>query len=450
MYKRQGGENTEIFTIITENVPSLTISDWEEYINLAIGDSVKLQTISENGEFNFYMWNIEKLEIENTYLFLNYTGTEDSLVIDWNEWLQGEYLLKVSGRDTETNLWAENFSMKIFVYDNPYAHFEFDQGINEGEWLTFDASKSNGFWNGSETIGEKGLELSYIWTLDDNELAGTDEIITTLIETGGDHIIKLTVLQEPVGTSYYEMEFYADYKPWGIMSTFPEKPRYGEDFELYLNAYDEESEAVIDSLKITAYDFEGNEMAVLLYNDQGANFNVVFEVEYTGTMVLEYQLTDEMGNYRTNISTVEVLGWVDIYVDSIEVKGTKETGKTQTIEFVLKNYNETYQTNIYNGQEAIGTVDLLIEGEVVKTWSYEIKPTESQMFSYEWVSITGIREFEVVAYVPEGEVIVENNNLTTTATFKSERKTGILPAPSIPIVIFVIAAIASMVRRKPN
>ena len=446
----RGGENTEIFTIITENVPSLTISDWEEYINLAIGDSVKLQTISENGEFNFYMWNIEKLEIENTYLFLNYTGTEDSLEIDWNEWLQGEYLLKVSGRDTETNLWAENFSMKIFVYDNPYAHFEFNQGINEGEWLTFDASKSNGFWNGSESIGEKGLELSYIWALDGNELAGTDEIITTLIETGGDHIIKLTVLQEPVGTSYYEMEFYADYKPWGIMSTFPEKPRYGEDFELYLNAYDEESEAVIDSLKITAYDFEGNEMAVLLYNDQGANFNVIFEVEYTGTMVLEYQLTDEMGNYRTNISTVEVLGWVDIYVDSIEVKGTKETGKTQTIEFVLKNYNETYQTSIYNGQEAIGTVDLLIEGEVVKTWSYEIKPTESQMFSYEWVSITGIREFEVVAYVPEGEVIVENNNLTTTATFKSERKTGILPAPSIPIVIFVIAAIASMVRRKPN
>ena len=446
----RGGENTEIFTIITENVPSLTISDWEEYINLAIGDSVKLQTISENGEFNFYMWNIEKLEIENTYLFLNYTGTEDSLEIDWNEWSQGEYLLKVSGRDTETNLWSENFSMKIFVYDNPYAHFEFNQGINEGEWLTFDASKSNGFWNGSESIGEKGLELSYIWALDGNELAGTDEIITTLIETGGDHIIKLTVLQEPVGTSYYEMEFYADYKPWGIMSTFPEKPRYGEDFELYLNAYDEESEAVIDSLKITAYDFEGNEMAVLLYNDQGANFNVIFEVEYTGTMVLEYQLTDEMGNYRTNISTVEVLGWVDIYVDSIEVKGTKETGKTQTIEFVLKNYNETYQTSIYNGQEAIGTVDLLIEGEVVKTWSYEIKPKESQMFSYEWVSITGIREFEVVAYVPEGEVIVENNNLTTTATFKSERKTGILPAPSIPIVIFVIAAIASMVRRKPN
>ena len=48
------------------------------------------------------------------------------------------------------------------------------------------------------------------------------------------------------------------------MSTFPENPRYGENFELYLNAYDEESEAVIDSLKITVYDFEGTERAVLL------------------------------------------------------------------------------------------------------------------------------------------------------------------------------------------
>ena len=52
-----------------------------------------------------------------------------------------------------------------------------------------------------------GVELSYSWALDGNDLAGTDEIITTLIETGGEHIIKLTVFQEPVGISYYEMEF---------------------------------------------------------------------------------------------------------------------------------------------------------------------------------------------------------------------------------------------------
>ena len=107
------------------------------------------------------------------------------------------------------------------------------------------------------------------------------------------------------------------------MSTFPENPRYGENFELYLNAYDEESEAVIDSLKITVYDFEGTERAVLLYENEGANFNIVFEVEYTGTMVLEYLLTDEMGNFRTNTSNVEVLGWADVYVESIDVKGKR-------------------------------------------------------------------------------------------------------------------------------
>ena len=69
---------------------------------------------------------------------------------------------------------------------------------------------------------------------------------------------------------------------------FPEKPTYGEDFELYLNAYDEESEAVIDTLEIAAFDYEGIERATLLYENQGANFNVIFEVEYTGTMVAEY------------------------------------------------------------------------------------------------------------------------------------------------------------------
>jgi len=446
----RGGENSETFTIIAENVPSLTISDWEEYTNVAKGDNVKLQTISENGEFNFYMWNVEKLKIENTYPFLNYNNINDSLELDWTEWLQGEYLLKVSGRDIETDLWTENFSMPIFVYDNPHAYFEFDQNINEGQWLTFNSSKSAGFWNGSESINEKELELNYRWLLDGDELAGTDEIITTLIETGGTHTINLTVFQEPVGIGYYEMEFYADYKPWGIMNTFPKNPRYGEDFEVYLNAYDEESEAVIDTLKITVYDIEGTERAVLLYEDQGANFNIIFEVEYTGTMVLEYQLTDEMGNFRTNISNVEVLGWVDIYVESIEIKGSKETGKKQNIEFILTNYNETYQTSVYNGQEAIGTVDLLIEGEIVNTWSYSIKPNDSQIFNFEWLSIAGLRHFEVIAYVPDGEIIVDNNNLSVSASFKSEKKTGLIPSPNLPIVLISIAVVALCMRRKPN
>ncbi len=340
--------------------------------------------------------------------------------------------------------------MNIFVYNNPIISFEFNETINEGQWITFNAEESEGFWNGSKTIDEKELDLTYKWVLDGVELAASDEIITTLVETGGTHIINLTVFQEPVGTSYHEIQFYADYKPWGIMSTFPENPRYGENFELYLNAYDEESEAVIDSLKITVYDFEGTERAVLLYENEGANFNIVFEVEYTGTMVLEYLLTDEMGNFRTNTSNVEVLGWADVYVESIDVKGKREAGKLQNIEFVLTNYNDIYQTSVYNGQKAIGSVDLLIEGEVVNTWNYEIDPTESEIFNFEWKSIAGIREFEVIAYVSEGEVVIENNNLTTAVSFDSERKTGILPFTSFPTVISAIVIISLIIRRKPN
>jgi len=446
----RGGETTDTFTIVPEFVPSLIIENWEELTEIARSGSVNLKTISENGQFNLYMWDVKSLGIENTEILLNDTGTSDFLEPKWSDWVQGEYLLRVAGRDVESNLWTENFSMTIFVYDNPYAHFEFNETINEGQWLTFDSTESRGYWNGSKSVDESELELNYKWSLDGEELAGTDEIITALIETGGTHTINLTVFQDPVGKSYYEIEFYADYKPWGIMNTFPENPRYGEDFEVYLNAYDEESEAVIDTLKITVYDIEGTERAVLLYENQGANFNIIFEVEYTGTMVLEYQLTDEMGNYRTNISNVEVLGWVDIYVESIEVKGKKETGKKQNIEFILTNYNETYQTSVYNGQEAIGSVDLLIEGEVVNTWSYNIKPDESQVFNFEWLSITGLRHFEVIAYVPDGEIIVNNNNLSVSANFKSEKETGLIPSPSLPITIISIMAISLYMRRKPN
>jgi len=446
----RGGETTDTFTIVPEFVPSLIIENWEELTEISRSGSVNLKTISENGQFNLYMWEVKSLGIENTEILLNDTDTSDFLEPKWSDWVQGEYLLRVAGRDVESNLWTENFSMAIFVYDNPYAYFEFNETINEGQWLTFDSTESRGYWNGSKSVDESELELNYKWSLDGEELAGTDEIITALIETGGTHTINLTVFQDPVGKSYYEIEFYADYKPWGIMNTFPENPRYGEDFEVYLNAYDEESEAVIDTLKITVYDIEGTERAVLLYENQGANFNIIFEVEYTGTMVLEYQLTDEMGNYRTNISNVEVLGWVDIYVESIEVKGKKETGKKQNIEFILTNYNETYQTSVYNGQEAIGSVDLLIEGEVVNTWSYNIKPDESQVFNFEWLSITGLRHFEVIAYVPDGEIIVNNNNLSVSANFKSEKETGLIPSPSLPITIISIIVISLYMRRKPN
>ena len=443
----RGDEATEIFIIKPENVPSLTIANWSDYTNIAVDDNVELKVISENGDYDMYIWHVERLEIDERHQFLRETNTNDSLYIDWN---QGEYLLQVSGRDIETNLWSGNFSMYIFIYNNQKISFEFDESINEGQWITFNAGKSEGYWNGSENLDEMQLELEYVWSLNGKELAGKEEITTVLVETGGNNVINLTLHQQPVGTSYYELEFYADYKPWGIMSTFPLNPRYGEDFELYLNAYDEESEAVIDSLTITVYDFEGEERAVLVYEDQGANFNIIFEVEYTGTMVLEYMLTDEMGNFQTNVSNVEVLGWVDVYIESLDIIGKKEAGKKQTIEFSLKNYNDTYQTSIYNGQTAVGNVDLLIEGNVVNTWTFEIEPTESKLFSYEWTSIAGMREFEVVAYVSDGEVITDNNNLTTTSTFTSERKTGILPSVNFYMAVIAFIAVAKITHRKSN
>ena len=155
--------------------------------------------------------------------------------------------------------------------------------------------------------------------------------------------MRLRVIQTPVGENYLEKEFYTDYKPWGILSTYPSDPRYGEDFELNLYAYDEEGEASIEFLKITVYDFDGDNRAELLYADQGSNFNVVFAMEYTGNMVLEYKLRDEMNKTSVNSSQVEVLGWADVFVESLEISGKREKGKTQTVTFVISNYNETYQ-----------------------------------------------------------------------------------------------------------
>jgi hypothetical protein len=270
------------------------------------------------------------------------------------------------------------------------------------------------------------------------------------METGGEHRIDLLVSQEPVGSQIFSTTFYADYKPWGVLSTHPSNPRYGEDFEVYLNAYDVESEAVIEFLEITVYDYEGNQRAGLIYENQGANFNIIFEIEYTGTIVLEYGLRDGNNNYRENSSNIDVLGWVDIYVDSLDIKGTKEKGKKQIVDFVLTNYNETYQKTIYNGQIAIGTVDLLIDGEIVNTWSYNINPTESEQFSFDWVAIPGIHDFEVIAYVSDGEIIEDNNNLTASTSIKSKRGTGLLPYPNIIIVIISILIVTKTVRRKAN
>jgi len=444
----RGGEAIDNFTIIPSFVPTITIENWEDYTEIAVGYDVMFQSVPEGGTLDLYRWYIQERNLDDDYLLSDDINTNDSL--EFPALAEGEYLLKVSGRHTETRLWTENFSFTVFVYNNPYAYIDFNNTINEGEWMTFDASTSFGFWNGSESRVAQSLNLNYEWTLDGNTLAGDDKIITVLIETGGEHTIDLLVSQEPVGSQSFSTTFYADYKPWGVLNTHPNNPRYGEDFEVYLNAYDEESEAVIEFLEITVYDYDGNQRAGLIYENQGANFNIIFEIEYTGSMVLEYGLRDENGNYRENSSTIDVLGWVDIYVDSLEVKGKKEKGKKQIVDFILTNYNETYQKTIYNGQVAVGNVDLLIDGEVVNTWSYSINPTESEQFSFEWGAVPGIHDFEVIAYVSDGEVINDNNNLTTSVTIKSDRGTGILPYPNLIIVVITILIVSKAVRRKAN
>ena len=92
--------------------------------------------------------------------------------------------------------------------------------------------------------------MSYVWRLDGNILDSNSAIISTFIDTGGYHTMNLTVEQEPVGTAYYESEIYLNSKPTGILKTSPITPRVGEDFEIYLNAFDVETDANIEYLKI--------------------------------------------------------------------------------------------------------------------------------------------------------------------------------------------------------
>jgi len=443
-----GNEKTRTFTVVPQTVPLITIENWEDYTEIVVGYDMTFQTISEDGTFDLYRWYIQERKLDDDYLLIDDINTNDSL--QFPVFSEGEYLVKVSGRHTETKLWAENFSFTVFIYNNPYAYLEFNNTINEGNWVTFDASTSSGFWNGSESRIAQSLNLNYEWALDGKTLAGNDKIITVLMETGGEHRIDLLVSQEPVGSQIFITTFYADYKPWGVLSTHPSNPRYGEDFEIYLNAYDEEGEAYINFLKISVYDYEGTQRAELLYEDQGSNFNIIVEIEYTGTIILEYELIDEKGNYRTNISTIEVLGWPDIYIESLEIEGTKEKGKTQNIEFILKNYNKTYESVLYNGAVAIGTVDLLINDEIVKSWNYNIEGEESQVFNFEWIAPAGYYEFEVIASVSNGETILENNNMTKSATFKADVKSSILPYPNFVTASVLLIGISVLKHRKPN
>jgi len=434
----RGNDTTEIFSVIAENIPILSLEASE--INLVIEEEIVLQSTTNWGQLDIYQWIIvdkSLLNEDNSYTQI-YNQTNIKSSINFSLDTAGEYILYLSGRHPETNLWTIVFPLSITVYNNPVAYFEFYNDINEGDWITFDGKNST------------GLDITFSWILDGITVAGEGDIINILIDSGGEHNLGLIVNQDPVGTAYFEKKFYTNYKPTGILSTNPSIPRYGEDFEVYLAAYDVESEAIIEHLNIKVYNENGDKAWEESYNNQGSNFNVVFEMQYTGEIILDYKLVDDNGNIKENSTSVDVLGWADIYVESFNINGEKEKGKKQTFSIILTNYNETYQSSLYNGYQAKGELELIMNSEIIHTWTYEIDPTKSQEFNFEWIAITGYHTFEVKATVLEGEVIKENNNLSLNVTVEAKRESGLLISPSINLTITLIIIIATISRRKPN
>jgi len=434
----RGDETTETFSIIAESIPILFLDQAE--IDLVVNQNIILDAKNNWGLLNLYKWEIVDEDLldgsgKGTQIY-NQTIQEKNLNISFEK--SGNYKLYVSGRDSESNLWTKAFSQIITVYNNPNAKFEFNEEVNEGEWIVFDGKKST------------GLGITFSWTLDGKQIAGESEMIDILIDTGGNHTVGLTVNQDPVGSSYIQKDFYANYKPTSILSTNPSIPRYGEDFEVYLAAYDVETDATIEYLNISVYNNNGNKAWGQLYQNQGSNFNIVFEMQYIGEIIVDYKIVDEDGNIKEASKSVNVLGWADIYVESFEISGDKEKGKKQSISVTLANYNEIYQSELYNGQTAEGTLELLINSEVIHTWKYQINPAESEEFKFEWTATTGYYIFEVKATVIDGETIIDNNEMNLTVTIEAERESGFLSSLNSLITLTTLIIIANILRRKAN
>lgn len=428
----RGGNTTETFVLSGTNLPIISLN-YEE-INLVVNQDAEI-IVSTLGEINLYNWKIYQSNSSNLLLLTDESTINLSKTIAFNE--KGNYKLIATGRDSESNLWTNKFELDITVYDKPTAYFEFDDEINEGTWVDFNGSQST------------GLGLNYIWTLDGNVLDSNSAIISTYIDSGGYLIMNLTVQQTPVGVDYYEFEIYLNSKPTGVLKTSPSTPRVGEDFELYLNAFDVETDANIEYLKITIMDNEGNQRAEFEYTDEGANFNLIFEVEYAGEIILDYSLIDESGNKNMSTSSVNVIGWADIFVSDFKIKGSKEKGSKHKIETILTNYNETYNNTNYNGYTAIGYYELFIDSELVHTSDFSIEPEQSESFIFEWVATANYHEFEIKTYIADNEINKENNNYAEDETFDSETKSGLLPNLSL-ITGFTTLAIIAINRRKPN
>ena len=428
----EGANTTETFGLIGTNLPIISLN-YEE-INLVVNQNTEIIT-SASGEINLYNWKIYNSNSSVPILLSDETNTNISKIITFNE--KGDYKLIASGKDSESDLWTNQVEINIIVYDKPTAYFEFDNEINEGTWVNFNGSKST------------GLGLNYVWTLDGNILDSNSAIISTYIDSGGYLLMNLTVQQTPVGVAYYEFEIYLNSKPTGVLKTSPSTPRVGEDFELYLNAFDVETDANIEYLKIIIRDNEGNQRAEFEYTEEGANFNLIFEVEYAGEIILDYSLIDESGNRNMSTTSVNVIGWADIFVSDLKISGSKEKGSKHKIETILTNYNETYNNTNYNGYIAIGYYELFIDSELVHTSDFSIEPEQSESFTFEWVATGNYHEFEVKTHITNNEINKDNNNYAKDETFKSETKSGFLPSISMMICITTITLVAFN-RRKPN
>mgnify|MGYP002877648354 CR=1 FL=1 len=430
----KGANTTETFNLVGTNVPILNLNYGE--INLVINQNVEITSDYNWGEINLYHWKVYESNTSDLDLIYDEINVNISKILSFSEY--GNYKLVVSGRSSDSNLWTEDVESTITVYSKPTAYFEADDEINEGTWVSFNGSKST------------GLGLTYTWTLDGSSLGSNNPIISTYIDSGGYHLMNLTVEQTPVGIAYYELEIYLNSKPTGVLKTTPSIPRVGEDFELYLNAFDVETDANIEYLNIKIIDNEGKERAELEYSNEGANFNLVFEIEYAGQIMLNYSLIDDSGNRNQSLSAIDVVGWADIYVSDMKITGSKEKGSKHKIETILTNYNETYNKTNYNGNTAIGYYELFIDSELVHTSYFTILPKQSESFMFEWVATANYHEFEVKTYVSENEINKDNNNYAQSEIFESERKSGFLPSISLLFSIIIIVTITAMSRSKPN
>ena len=93
---------------------------------------------------------------------------------------------------------------------------------------------------------------------------------------------------------------------------------------------------------------------------------------------------------------------------------------------------------------------MYIDAELVHTSSFSINPESSESFKFEWTATGNYHEFNVKAFVNDGEINKNNNEYTREQIFESERKSGFLPSLSLLSSIIAICVFVKLNRSKPN